>query len=1012
MPNGRSSTRSLTKANEATDDLIDDEGEDYQNDAWKLVLSEKSQTLQNVGARLAPKIVPEQGSFLLVDHIGETSPQKFLQGLTVLYTESGHVGRMSRLREIFSSLHPFVVAVNTLVQNDMAASLVWGSISLVFQSVLRYASFWDDLRVMFEDVVRALPRFHGYIQVLRTPRLHAALRSVYSTFLDLCIMTLDCLSTDSCYMMLRVQWSSFALEFKDTSALLAKLNAEFEKEAQFAHIERADQRHNQVMGALAPIVRSRSLQSNVPISRNGRFMGRDDTLALMHSILEPAFDVDPKSRSFRSCLLHAVGGMGKTETAVEYTYRFSQYYGYIIWLRSQTKASLHDSFVDAVKKLGIVSDAKLPAPRVKDAAMEWFRTTEERWLLVYDNAEDLSVLQEYWPAGCLSGAAIITSQDPVFNHVTSRSIQLQPLTATEGSKLIQNYLRRGDSEQQSAEQLSTVLGGMPLAIVHFTGYISKSQCPIEHITANLDHRLKSSKIFKMKQNISAGARKYEHTLSTVWDLAFRRLSEDARLLLEYIAFLDPDDIPVDMFIGISGGHDTTSSTNTAFKWNYWDRDRFNEAVSILLERNLVHRTVLEGSDSLRTHRALQMCILQELDEDLPKRSTRFNEVVSIVRRAVPVSNVIKRSDSSQFPQFAKYSPQTLAVLRVFQNSEPAIPSAPGFISVLNDVCYYLYTQSDSATAFDFAETGDKICSEMPDDPEAQAIRADFLTIMAMILYHRGVSGRQISIQHMRNVVELRKKGLEGIPREDWTELQTVNFARAHADLGCVLCENDEFDEADSLFQICIGIYTQIKNENRLALILSNKVLTLSTSQKVADTREMGRQAVSKIEALLDPDNPLVALIKTHVSKAYFTIGDVQEAMDLTLPVFQHCSNRLGRSHHLTLSCQYFLAVLFQSLGNLEKAESNLREVLDHGHRTDDWREEDIVRVKFRLSIVLRARKEATEADQILEEITSHMNRLRKGATDFTDADDMALLDWQVTLDHYRTAGVWSSGKAW
>lgn len=175
--------------------------------------------------------------------------------------------------------------------------------------------------------------------------------------------------------MLRVQWSSFALEFKDTSELLAKLNTEFEKEAQFAHIERADQRHNQVMGALAPIIRSTRLQSNVPISRNGRFMGRDDTLALIHSTLEPAFAVNPKSRSFRSCLLHAVGGMGKTETAVEYTYRFSQYYTHIIWLRSQTKASLHESFTDAVKKLGIVCDAKLPAPRVKDAAMEWFRTT-------------------------------------------------------------------------------------------------------------------------------------------------------------------------------------------------------------------------------------------------------------------------------------------------------------------------------------------------------------------------------------------------------------------------------------------------------------------------------------------------------------------------------------------------------------------------------------------------------------------------------------------------------------
>jgi hypothetical protein len=51
---------------------------------------------------------------------------------------------------------------------------------------------------MFDDLTRALPRFHGYIQVLHTPRLHAAMRSVYASFIDICMMTLDCLQSDQC----------------------------------------------------------------------------------------------------------------------------------------------------------------------------------------------------------------------------------------------------------------------------------------------------------------------------------------------------------------------------------------------------------------------------------------------------------------------------------------------------------------------------------------------------------------------------------------------------------------------------------------------------------------------------------------------------------------------------------------------------------------------------------------------------------------------------------------------
>ncbi|KAM0347638.1 hypothetical protein ACHAPU_004651 [Fusarium lateritium] len=493
----------------------------------------------------------------------------------------------------------------------------------------------------------------------------------------------------------------------------------------------------------------------------------------------------------------------------------------------------------------------------------------------------------------------------------------------------------------------------------------------------------------MKGNITSATRKYEHTLSTVWDLAFRRLSDDARLLLEYVAFLDPGDIPVDMFIGTSDSLvEAKHTTRSHNQWIYWDRDRFNEAVSILLERNLVHRTVLEGSDSLRTHRALQMCILQELDEDLRKRTLRFNEVVSILRRAIPVFNIIKRSNSGQFPRFAKYTPQTSAVLKVFQSSEPAIRGSLDFASVLNDVCFYLYTQSDSTLAF------------------------GLLVNHGMIVYHKGILGRERGLMYMRNVVDLRKKALDGIPREEWTELQTVNFARAHADLGCVLCEYNEVGEAAPLFQICVDIYTSIKNETRLALILSNQVLVFSTLQNASDTREKGRMAVTKIESILDPDNPLIFVIKYHVAQAYFTICDVEEALELTEAVFQHRSNRLGRSHHLTLASQYFLAVLYQNLGDLVKAESGLREALEHGHETVEWREEDIVRVKFRLSIVLRTREETVEAKELSYEMTRHVRNLRASVAEFTDADDMALLDWQVTLDHFRTAGIWSNGSAW
>ena len=134
----------------------------------------------------------------------------------------------------------------------------------------------------------------------------------------------------------------------------------------------------------------------------------------------------------------------------------------------------------------------------------------------------------------------------------------------EGSALIQTYLNRGASEQQSAELLSRSLGGLPLAIIHFAGYVARSQCPLSHILATLDSRMKSSQVWKSTHSLNDTS--YRNTLNNVWDLAFNRLTKDAEKLLEFLAFLDPDQTPVEMFVG-------PGIAGCALHWQYWNVER-------------------------------------------------------------------------------------------------------------------------------------------------------------------------------------------------------------------------------------------------------------------------------------------------------------------------------------------------------------------------------------------------------------------------------------------------------
>ena len=119
--------------------------------------------------------------------------------------------------------------------------------------------------------------------------------------------------------------------------------------------------------------------------------------------------------------------------------------------------------------------------------------------------------------------------------------------------------------RKNLQELSHALGGHPLAIAHFAGYVSQSQCTIEQILDSYQKRRNSSRIWSCADLTSVSS--YDRTLDTVWDLAFQRLSPDAREILDIIAFLEADRIPEEMFIEHRGAKQEGG-------WKLWDIHRY------------------------------------------------------------------------------------------------------------------------------------------------------------------------------------------------------------------------------------------------------------------------------------------------------------------------------------------------------------------------------------------------------------------------------------------------------
>jgi hypothetical protein len=80
---------------------------------------------------------------------------------------------------------------------------------------------------------------------------------------------------------------------------------------------------------------------NVPHTRNPFFTGREGVLKKLHEALTSG----SAAALSQPQAISGLGGIGKTQTAVEYVYRYRAEYSAVLWVRAESQESLISSFV-------------------------------------------------------------------------------------------------------------------------------------------------------------------------------------------------------------------------------------------------------------------------------------------------------------------------------------------------------------------------------------------------------------------------------------------------------------------------------------------------------------------------------------------------------------------------------------------------------------------------------------------------------------------------------------------
>lgn len=142
----------------------------------------------------------------------------------------------------------------------------------------------------------------------------------------------------------------------------------------------------------------------VPYPRNPHFTGREELLTLLDQCLSPV-ELRTSTGTRRAALtqpqaIKGLGGIGKTQIAVEYAYRAREQgqYTHILWVNTASEDTILTSLGNLAELLPSFSaKEEKDQGKLVAAIKRWLEYCEQRWLLIFDNADHQPLMQEYAP---------------------------------------------------------------------------------------------------------------------------------------------------------------------------------------------------------------------------------------------------------------------------------------------------------------------------------------------------------------------------------------------------------------------------------------------------------------------------------------------------------------------------------------------------------------------------------------------------------------------------------------
>ncbi|MGW5471873.1 FxSxx-COOH system tetratricopeptide repeat protein [Streptomyces chartreusis] len=600
--------------------------------------------------------------------------------------------------------------------------------------------------------------------------------------------------------------------------------------------------------------------------RNQHFTGRDVVIEEVRRKLLA-------ERQAAVQALNGTGGIGKTQIALEYAYRFAGQYDLVWWVDAEQAEQVPARYAELAARVGV---GKPDAGVEVNAryAMEYLRT-HDRWLMVLDNAEDPQQLRTWLPEG--PGHVLITARNPAWGKVVPR-LELGVFSREESLDYLTAQLPTlspGD-----ADALAGALGDLPLALAQAAGVMGEGMPPEQYLRVLQTH---TSKLLDRGEVYD-----YPASLAATVTIASDRLDADhpeATAVLRLAAFLGPERIPTAWLVAGRPGLTTVPQDQDDFLWP-------QSALNPLARYGLA----VVGPDAFQVHRLTQAVVRDRTGDEAT--GAVQDDATTLLTALDPGDPELPET----WPGWTSLASHLMATLYFTSDRAELRPT-------LLRAAVYLVRSAQPQVARGLAISLHEVWAASLGEDDPDTLRAAHMVTWAL----DGMWAHEEVLPLVQDLLERRRRVLG---EDDPDTLSSVH------DLTVTMGHLGKHAESQAMREEVLARRREMLGDDHPDTLHSahGRAVALSEVGRLAEAHPALTDVLERRRRVLGNDHPDTLRTAQSIGIAQSRLGRHEQAHNTLSDVLERRRRVLGNDHPDTLISADFLATALYHLGRLSEAE--------------------------------------------------------------------------------------------